>query len=70
MNRIPMAVLAALAIACLPGCSSTPPKVSCERHLSPINAAPAAAGAGPVVPGGVSGIGTRSSSTKAPAHGR
>jgi len=60
MNRMTFALLTALAIGLLPACSSTPPKVSCERHLSPINAAPH----------GAPGAGSKGSATKGEAHGR
>lgn len=36
-HRIP--VLLALTLGILSGCSAYPPKVSCERHLTPINLA-------------------------------
>jgi hypothetical protein len=70
MTRMTFALLTALAIGLLPACSSTPPKASCERHLSPINAVPPAAGVGRLAPAGAPGAGSKGSARKGEAHGR
>ena len=70
MNRMTFAPLTALAIGLLAACSSTPPKVSCARHLSPINAAPPVGQAGRVAPAGAPGADSKGSATKGEAHGR
>jgi len=70
MNRMTFALLTALAIGLLAACSSTPPKVTCERHLSPINLARSAAEAHSAAPAGAPSAGSKGSAIKGEGHGR
>jgi uncharacterized lipoprotein YajG len=67
MTRHHVLLLTALALGALAGCSAYPPKVACEKHLTPINPVPPISA---VAPSGAARTTSKDQRSGSATHGR